>query len=129
MIKNRIFIIDDDPFWTASLTAQLKAQNHNSIHSFGSGAAALEQLHLNPYLVFLDYQMAEMDGLEVLKAIKAYYPGISVVFCTALEDLGVAIQALDGGSFEYLLKTNLAPQPLEAILHKAGEHFFQTITQ
>ena len=102
----RTFIVDDDPFWTAMLTQMLTDLGYENIVTFSNGKDCIDNLHLNPSLVFLDYQMEEMDGLEVLQQVKNYYPGIGVVFCTAHEDLSVAVNAMKFGSFDYLLKSN-----------------------
>ena len=112
----RTFIVDDDPFWTALLTQMLTDLGYSNILTFPNGEACLKNLHLNPSLVFVDYQMEDMDGLELLQKIKDYYPGIGVVFCTAHEDLSVAVDAMKYGSFDYLLKSNAYKKELSAIL-------------
>ncbi len=114
----RTFIVDDDPFWTTLLTQMLTDLGYTNIITFENGADCIKNLHLNPSLVFLDYQMDEMDGLEVLQKIKNYYPGIGVVFCTAQEDLGVAVDAMKHGSFDYLLKSNVNKKELADILNE-----------
>ena len=69
-------------------------------------------------MVFLDYQMDHMDGIEVLKKIKSYYPGIGVIFCTAHEDLAVAVEAMEYGSYDYLLKGNATIKELGDIIQR-----------
>ena len=81
-----------------------------------NGEECLNHLHLNPVMVFLDYQMSSMDGLEVLHKIKDYFPGINVIFCTALEDISVAIEAINWGCSEYLLKSNANRKVLSYLL-------------
>ncbi|GMQ30606.1 response regulator [Algoriphagus confluentis] len=116
-LKNmRAFIVDDDPFWTAILQQLLEGLGFSKISTFESGEACLDHIHLNPGLIFLDYQMGNANGLDVLQQVKAYYPGIEVVFCTALEDLEVAISAIEFGSAEYLLKANATEQALADII-------------
>ena len=117
-MNQRIFIVDDDPFWTALLRQLLTDLGYTDIHSFENGKACLDNLHLNPEFVFLDYQMDDIDGLEVLAKIKDYFEEIRVIFCTAYEDLGVAMNALGEGSSEYLLKANVSKEEIEVILHK-----------
>ncbi len=113
----RIFIVDDDPFWASMLSQMLSDLGYTNIFTFSNGTECLENLHLNPGLVFLDYQMEDMDGIKVLQKIKDYFPGIGVVFCTALEDLSVAVNAIKCGSFDYLLKSNATKRELENILN------------
>jgi DNA-binding NtrC family response regulator len=117
----KTFIVDDDPFWTAMLTEILKELGYTQIITFSSGEECLENLHQNPKLVFLDYQMEDMDGIEVLQKIKAYFPGIGVVFCTAHEDLGVAVSAMKHGSFDYLLKSNTNKKEVASIINQMGK--------
>ncbi|HEX4875973.1 MAG TPA: response regulator [Chitinophagaceae bacterium] len=112
----RTFIVDDDPFWTAMLTEILSDLGYTNIITFENGTDCIKNLHLNPNLVFLDYQMEDMNGIEVLQKIKDYYPGIGVVFCTAHEDLGVAVNAMKYGSFDYLLKSNANKREVSAII-------------
>ena len=110
------FIVDDDPFWTAILKQILSGIGFTNIHTFEDGKACMDHIHLNPGLVFLDYQMEDSDGLDILKQIKAYYPGIEVVFCTALENLEVALAAIEHGSVEYLLKSNVTEQTVKDLV-------------
>jgi DNA-binding NtrC family response regulator len=114
----RTFIVDDDPFWTAILTQMLNDLGYTNIITFENGDECLKNLHLNPNLIFLDYQMEDMDGIEVLQKIKEYFPRIGVVFCTAHEDLSVAVNAMKYGSFDYLLKSNATRKELTAILRE-----------
>lgn len=122
-IKNikRTFIVDDDPFWTAMLTQMLTDLGYSNVVSFENGQNCIDNLHLNPNLVFLDYEMDIINGIEVLKKIKEYYPGIGVVFCTAHEDLSVAIEAMQFGSFDYLLKSNATKKELLRIISNMNE--------
>jgi DNA-binding NtrC family response regulator len=117
----RTFIVDDDPFWTTMLTQMLTDLGYQNILPFNNGKDCVEHLHLNPNLIFLDYQMEDMDGLKVLEKIKGYYPGIGVVFCTAKEDLSVAVSAMKNGSSDYLLKTNATKKEVATIIESMGE--------
>jgi DNA-binding NtrC family response regulator len=118
----KTFIVDDDPFWTAMLTEILNELGYTNIATFSNGKDCVANLHLNPSLVFLDYQMEDMDGLEVLQKVKSYYPGIGVVFCTAYEDLSVAVNAMKNGSFDYLLKSNATKKEVASIISNMGEN-------
>lgn len=119
--NKRIFLVDDDPFWTATLNQIISELGYSDIHTFSSGKECVSNLHLNPVLIFLDYQMDDMDGIEALKRIKKYYPGIGVIFCTAYEDLSIAVNAIELGSFEYLLKSNVTYDEISSIIENAGQ--------
>ncbi len=117
----QIFIIDDDPFWSATLFKMLKDLGYDNVSKHASGTECVNNLHLNPGLLFLDYQMDDMDGLEVLQKVKSLYPNIGVIFCTAHEDLSIAVDAMKNGSFDYLLKSNASKKEVAAIIHEMNE--------
>ena len=116
--NNRTFIVDDDPFWAAMLQQMLRELGFTNIIIYNNGQDCIDNLHLNPSLVFLDQQMEDMDGIEVLRNVKNYFPEIGVVFCTAHEDLNVAVNAIRNGSYDYLLKSNVNLKVIAAITEK-----------
>lgn len=123
---SKIFIADDDPFWTAILTQMLNDLGYTDIVSFDNGTDCLTNLRQNPELVFLDYRMEDINGLEVLKEIKKLNPGIGVIFCTAHEDLSIAIEAMNCGSFEYLLKANASKKELSELVQTSNKSLLST---
>lgn len=80
------------------------------------GRAALEMLtHENPVVVLTDLQMPNMDGLELVQAIRSDHPGIPVILMTSRGSEEFAIAALKAGASHYLSKRNLRTE-LSAIL-------------
>jgi DNA-binding NtrC family response regulator len=71
-----------------------------------------------PPLVLLDVQMPGMDGLEVLRCIKAQWPHTLVIVMTAYGTVATAMEAMRAGAFEYLGKP-LELQPLRALVRRA----------
>lgn len=116
LIDKRIFIVDDDPFWTCMLGQMLTELGFKNVLIFNNGTDCIDNVHLNPALVFLDYNMDDVNGLEVLLKIKEYYPGIRVVFCTANQDLSIALSAMQNGSQDFLLKENATKKELTLII-------------
>jgi len=114
--SSKTFIVDDDPFWTAMLTQILEDLDITNIDTFSNGEDCISNLGLNPGVIFLDYEMDDMNGLEALKKIKEYNAEIKVIFCTAHEDLAVAVDALQYGSFDYLLKENANKKQIKSLL-------------
>lgn len=121
IFEKKIFIVDDDPFVTAYLEQTLNNIGYNNVSSYGSGKDCLHHIHHNPEIIFLDYQMDDMDGLEVLKQVKDYFPGINVIFTTSLEDLAIAVQSISEGSFDFLLKKNITEEEVNSILSRITE--------
>lgn len=80
---------------------------HQGIHvaTTGSASEALKMVAETPYdVVFSDLMMPEMDGLELLKAIKETRPQTEVVIVTGHGSIETAIQALKLGGYDYLQK-------------------------
>ena len=122
----KIFIVDDDPFWIELLKEILESLGYQNIHSYESGEDCIANINLQPDIIFLDYQMQKSDGISTLKAIKEYYAGIYVIFTTSKEDINVAVKAMRHGSFDYLLKTNVTKKEVQDILKKVAGHNLQT---
>lgn len=114
----KIFIVDDDPFWVAILQKTLNSIGYKSVSTFTNGIDCLKNIGDNPELIFLDYQMEEMDGLEVLRQVKERNPSIGVIFCTAHQDLTVAVDAIKYGSCDYLLKENATEKEVQHVIEQ-----------
>ncbi len=98
------------------LGVQLSDIGYKEVVLFENGNECLEHLYLKPRIIFLDYELGEENGLHYLKEIKKYDEQIEVVFCTAHENLTIALDALKFGSLDYLLKTNVNANELKRIL-------------
>ncbi|MDP9007390.1 MAG: response regulator [Pseudomonadota bacterium] len=102
--KIRALIVDDEPLARSNLTVLLRKDTDiESIQECGSGTEAVAQIRTaRPDLVFLDVQMPECGGFEVLKMLEADGPLPVIVFVTAYDDY--ALRAFDAGALDYLLK-------------------------
>ncbi|MFY7965372.1 MAG: response regulator [Chitinophagaceae bacterium] len=116
--QDLIFIVDDDLFWSNILHQLLISIGYNNIKTYENGLDCVNNLSLSPKVIFLDYQMNGKNGLEVLKEINTQANNFKIIFCTAHEDLSVAMGAMQGGSFDYLLKNNATEKEIKSILEK-----------
>jgi CheY-like chemotaxis protein len=93
-----------------------------------NGALALEKIQQSPPdAVLTDLQMPEMDGLELVGAIRSRFPLVPVILMTAHGSEDIAVQALARGASSYVPKSKLAaelPEVLESVLavSKADRH-------
>ncbi len=99
----RALIVDDEPLARSSLRVLLARDPAvELVAECGSGEEAVERLReLRPEIVFLDVQMPEVDGFEVLERLGTGIPP-AVVFVTAFDQH--ALRAFDAGALDYLLK-------------------------
>jgi two-component system LytT family response regulator len=102
--KIRALIVDDEPLARSNLKVLLRQDGDiESILECGSGTEAVAQIRATrPDLVFLDVQMPECGGFEVLELLKGEQPLPVIVFVTAYDEY--ALRAFDAGALDYLLK-------------------------
>src|SRR5688500_16692517 len=112
----RALIVDDEPLAREGL--RLHLNEHPDVEVMGEcgdGATAVIAIRdLEPDLVFLDIQMAGLDGFGVLRAIATDVMPV-IVFVTAYDEF--ALQAFDAHAIDYLLKP-LDPERLETALER-----------
>jgi two-component system, LytTR family, response regulator len=102
-MKIRTLIVDDEPLARERIRSLLEKQpNIDIVGECDNGVSALETIReQKPDLVFLDVQMPEMGGFEVLDNLKGG-PMPAVIFCTAHDQF--ALQAFEVHALDYLLK-------------------------
>jgi two-component system, LytTR family, response regulator len=102
----RVVVVDDEPLARERLRTLLDARRDvEVVAECGDGADAVQVIgELRPDLVLLDVQMPELDGFEVLEALRSLEPPVlpAVVFVTAYD--AYAIRAFEVRALDYLLK-------------------------
>jgi two-component system LytT family response regulator len=101
--KIRTAIVDDEPLARSNLSTLLRLDPEIEIVSeCGSGVDAPQEIRrAQPDLLFLDVQMPECDGFDVLELLGKDVPA-AVVFVTAYDQY--ALRAFEAGALDYLLK-------------------------
>src|SRR5271163_4704635 len=99
----RALIVDDEPLARNNLAILLRRDaDIEVIGECGTGAEAVEKIrNAKPDLVFLDVQMPECDGFDVLELLGKELPP-AIVFVTAYDQY--ALKAFEAGALDYLLK-------------------------
>lgn len=103
--KAPLFIVDDDLFSLNVYQERLKNAGYHALEVFENGTDCLNHLPKKPWAIFLDHNMHDISGFEVLKKIKRNDPNIHVIVVSAQEDMKTAIDALKYGAFDYIIKT------------------------
>jgi DNA-binding NtrC family response regulator len=70
-------------------------------------------------VVVLDVKMPDMGGIEVLREIKNRHPLVEVIMLTGHASLEVAIQGMEAGAFDYLMK----PVSMDELLYKLQDAY------
>jgi len=123
MAVARILICDDEEGIRRYLQKMLEAQDL-VVEAFANGSSLLERLAKgngdDADLLLQDIRMPDLDGIEVLKRVKALRPALPVVIMTAFGTIDSAVEAIKLGAYDYVTK----PFPREkilAVLEKALE--------
>ncbi len=121
MADFRILLIDDEPAQITSIRSFLKRRGF-SVLSANSGTEGLDIVKQgNIDLVFTDFRMPDLSGLQVVQEIKKFNPEIAVVVITAFSKTEEAVQVMKEGAFDYLSKP-VDLDELELLVNKAKEH-------
>ena len=99
-----ILIIDDDEAIRHLLALHLRGQGYATATA-SDGLAGVERCAAQrPALVLCDLRMPGLDGLGVIEALHADYPGLPAIVVSGTGDLGDAIQALKLGAWDFITK-------------------------
>jgi len=97
-------VVDDEPRLRSILTRLLTSEGF-ACREAGSGREALEAMASEPAdLVVSDIRMPEMDGTQLLAALREGWPDTAVVMVTAVSDVASATLCLTQGALDYVAK-------------------------
>ena len=102
--KARILAVDDEAVVLDSFRRILVLEGYN-VDTVETGPEALGLVQRRDYdFVFTDLKMPDMDGVEVVKAVKHLRPDVDVVVITGYGSIETAVQTLQHGACEYVQK-------------------------
>ncbi len=117
----KVLVVDDDQGLRLSVKSMLATSQRFEVDEAFDGVNAMEKIKASDKkydLVILDVDMPRMNGLEALRQIKEFDPGIIVIIMTAHATLNDAIQAVKDGAYNYLQKP-VAGEDLLLLIDKA----------
>jgi DNA-binding NtrC family response regulator len=116
----KILVIDDELIIRKSCEKTLIPEGYD-VTSVTSGEEGLRLLEKEPFeLILLDLKMPDMDGIEVLKRIKATLPEIKVIMITGYSTVETAVQAMRLGAYNHIEKP-FTPNTLLASVKESFE--------
>ncbi len=122
----RVLIVEDSPEDRATYE-RLLTNGANDVYEFFTAETAEQGIALcateRPDCVLLDYRLPDADGLDVLAQLSGGDPenAVAIVMLTGRGNKTVAVQALQNGAQDYLVKGNLTAQALRWAIHNAME--------
>jgi len=115
----RVMLVDDEKDFLETLCKRLTKRKLDVTSATG-GREAITKIESMPIdVVVLDVRMPDMDGIETLKRIKKIKPSVEVIMLTAHADLEVAMEGMELGAFDYLMK----PIEIDELLYKLQDAY------
>jgi len=100
----KIMVIEDDSLVSRTLLSHLKKRGFE-VKGAENGEEGLSIFReFQPDLVLLDVKLPDINGLDVLRQIKAEDKEAAVIIMTAFDDMRTTVEAVKAGAFEYLVK-------------------------
>ncbi len=113
-MAEKVLLIDDEEDFVEALAERMKARGMD-VTASTSGREAISKVENESYdAIVLDLQMPEMDGLEVLSALKKMNPNLQIILLTGHATVEKGIEAMKLGAMDLLEK----PADLQVITEK-----------
>jgi len=120
MQKASILLVDDDPLILKSLSVVLEREGYE-VHRAEGGARAIELIRDQTFeVVVTDFNMPEVDGMQVLREVKARKPDCEVVLITGYGTIEQAVEAIKIGAYDYICKP-IIDDEMKVVIARAVE--------
>jgi DNA-binding NtrC family response regulator len=120
MSADKLLIVDDDALIRRSLVELLRREGYQ-VFDASTGAQALEvAANVNPQLVITDFNMPEIDGMQLLRDLHARKPDLPVILVTGYGTVEQAVEAMKNGAYDYVSKPIL-DEEMRLVVRRAIE--------
>ncbi len=115
---HKILVIDDD-MDICHLLKKFLSKNNYEVMTAHNGEMGLKILDdMQPDLVMTDFRLGDMDGSEVITAIKSRMPHVPILVITGYSDIRIAVNVMKLGALDYITKP-LLPQEILMTIQRA----------
>jgi len=119
MVK-KVFVVDDDEMMAMALEDHLTRNTLHEIHVFTTGEECIKNLRMQPDIIILDYNLNSVEkeaanGMAILEAIKKLNRDIPVILFSSQDAYSVALQSINRGATQYVIKDESAFDNIVAI--------------
>lgn len=117
-----ILFVEDEISFSSLVSMLLREEHGHDVDLTETGEEAIEKLKLNQYdVVFLDYRLPGISGLDVLRWIRENQLQLPVIMLTAAGSEIVAVEAMKLGAYDYIRKERLELDHLPVMVYNARE--------
>ena len=121
MNKPLILVVEDDTPVRNLITMTLKTHEYRYLSAQNGASAVMEALSHNPDIVLLDLGLPDMDGMKILKEVRAW-SNMPIIVVSARDHEKDKVEALDMGADDYITKP-FGTSELLARIRAAIRHF------
>jgi DNA-binding NtrC family response regulator len=120
-----IFFVDDDKMMLNLMEYTFKCREGFEVKSYFSGEECIQNIHLNPQLVVLDYYLGSdeknsMSGLDTLRKINSINKDIPVIILSREKDIDTIAEFKKEGAMNYVVKDYFF---IDTLIDAIDEHF------
>ena len=103
-MSKKIYIIDDDELFADALRRKFVVRGYSDITIFHSGKSFFKNNLLKADLVFLDYNLGDCTGIEILHKITNNTHKTNVIMLSSVDKQNIISEALSSGAKRYIIK-------------------------
>lgn len=118
----KIFCVEDDELFARMLTHKLSLNLDFEVIACRSGQDLLYQLNASPDVVTLDLNLPDIEGIELMEAIRKASPSTQVIILSGENDIKIASKLFKLGAYDYIVKDENAMERIWNVVHKATSH-------
>ena len=119
----KVFIVDDNELYAKASHHHLSLNPDNEVETYLTGKECLANIYKRPNVVFLDYSLPDLSGIEVLRKIKESHADIPVVIVSGQENVSTAVDLLKEGAYDYIVKDDNAHERMWKACNNIKENF------
>ena len=117
----KVLIVDDAAFMRMMIKDILEKNGFDVVGEASNGIKAVEMYKAEkPDVVTMDITMPDMDGIEAVKAIKAFDATAKIIMCSAMGQQTMVMDAIRAGARDFIVKPFQADRVIEAIKKVVG---------
>jgi two-component system response regulator HydG len=118
--RHKVLVVEDDPEMLALMCEHLEGEGYTAV-GMGRGAEAIARLKADEFdVVLTDLRMPDVNGMDVLRAVREARQDVPVILVTAFGSIETAIQAIRQGAYDYVTKP-FALEEISLLVGKALE--------
>lgn len=117
----KIFVVDDSSFCRQLYIQHLKNLGFSKVFAYENGIECINEIGIQPDVIFLDFDMQPINGAEVLLSLKHIYPHIEFVFISSESDPTIVDRVMKAGAYGFIPKGENDLERMENMILKIVE--------